>query len=241
MRRVKHAATLDLTSVLRFLRSRLAGARLLAFSPAMNTIAGLILAGGRSSRMGAPKYLVELKGQRLLDRMVRCLSPQVGSLAVSLPPDAVAELPGTLTALRDASPTFEGPLAGVLAGLDWTATLEPAITHLMTAPVDLPFLPDDTVARLAAAAADSETVVIAEGPSGRAPLVALWPLSVRDRLADYLAGPGRKVQAFLAEVKMATARFAAVNDGDSAIDPFFNINAPGDLKTAENWLSRRRP
>ncbi len=191
--------------------------------------------------MGAPKAFLELGGETLVERLARLLMPKVERLAVSLSPGLDAPLPPSIALLRDASPTFEGPLAGVLAGLQWAADLDPAVTHLMTAPVDLPFLPEDTVARLVADAADSETVVIAEGPSGRAPLVALWPLSVRDRLADYLAGPGRKVQAFLAEGKMATAHFAAVDDGDGAIDPFFNINAPDDLKTAENWLFRHRP
>lgn len=191
--------------------------------------------------MGAPKAFLELGGETLVERLARLLMPKVERLAVSLSPGLDAPLPPSIAVLRDASPTFEGPLAGVLAGLQWAADLDPAVTHLMTVPVDLPFLPDDTVAHLVADAADSETVVIAEGPSGRAPLVALWPLSVRDRLADYLSGPGRKVQAFLAEGKVATARFAAESDGDSAIDPFFNINTPDDLKTAENWLFRHRP
>lgn len=191
--------------------------------------------------MGAPKAFLELGGETLVERLARLLMPKVERLAVSLSPGLDAPLPPSIAVLRDASPTFEGPLAGVLAGLQWAADLDPAVTHLMTAPVDVPFLPDDTVARLAADAADSETVVIAEGPSGRAPLVALWPLSVRDRLTDYLSGPGRKVQAFLAEGKVATARFAAVDGGDGAIDPFFNINAPDDLKTAENWLFQHRP
>jgi molybdopterin-guanine dinucleotide biosynthesis protein A len=213
----------------------------LALIAPMKRIAGLILAGGRSSRMGAPKAFVELGGETLVERIARLLMPKVERLAVSLSPGLDAPLPPSIAVLRDASPTFEGPLAGVLAGLQWAATLEPAVSHLMTVPVDLPFLPDDTVARLLAEVTDSETVVIAEGPSGRAPLIALWPLSVRVRLADYLSGPGRKVQAFLAEGKLATARFAAVDDGDDAIDPFFNINAPEDLKTAENWLFQHRP
>ena len=207
----------------------------------MKRIAGLILAGGRSNRMGAPKAFVELGGETLVERLARRLAPEVDRLAVGLPPGLDVPLPPSVTALRDASPTFEGPLAGVLAGLEWAATLKPAVSHLMTVPVDLPFLPDDTVTRLRAKASDSETVVIAEGPSGRAPLVALWPLSVRARLADYLSGPGRKVQAFLAEGKVATASFAAVGDGNLPIDPFFNINVPDDLQQAANWLSCRRP
>lgn len=191
--------------------------------------------------MGAPKAFVELDGETLVERLARLLVPKVDRLAVSLSPGLDAPLPPSIAVLRDASPTFEGPLAGVLAGLDWAATLEPAVTHLMTVPVDLPFLPDDTVARLFAEVTDSETVVIAEGPSGRAPLVALWPLSLRSRLAEYLAGPDRKVQAFLAGGKVATASFAGLDSGDFAIDPFFNINAPDDLQAAANWLSRRRP
>lgn len=208
----------------------------------MNSIAGLILAGGRSRRMGgAAKALAELGGETLMARLARLLTLQVVRLAVVLPPHLDAPLPPSAALLRDASPTFEGPLAGLLAGLDWAAALPSAVTHLATAPVDLPFLPADVVARLAAAPGDPDTIVIAEGPSGRAPLVALWPLAARPRLAAFLAGPDRRVQAFLGRERVETVTFAEILVGERSVDPFFNVNSPGDLRRAEEWQTGCRP
>jgi molybdenum cofactor guanylyltransferase len=216
------------------------------FTWRMMKLAGLILAGGRSSRMGGtPKALIELAGATLLDRAVAALAPHVGDLAVNLPPDL--GLPGVkIPVVRDASETFEGPLAGVLAGLHRALALSTRPAHLLTAPVDLPFLPVDLAARLMAGTDDQEVVVFAEGPSGRAPLCALWPLSVAPRLSAFLAGEERRVGAFLASEQATSVVFAPFIVGGRAIDPFFNINTPADLADATEliglggpWSSRR--
>ncbi len=216
------------------------------FISAMDNFAGLILAGGRSSRMGGtPKALVELAGATLLERAVAVLAPEVGDLAVNLPPGL--DLPGlALPIVRDESATFEGPLAGVLAGLGRASTLSPRPTHLLTAPVDLPFLPAGLAERLATGLDEVDTIVFAEGPAGRAPLCALWPLSVTPRLSAFLAeGAERRVGAFLAGERTRSVVFGSVVIAGGTIDPFFNINAPADLAEAAEliagrpWSSRR--
>jgi len=208
----------------------------------MTKFAGLILAGGRSSRMGGtPKALVELAGATLLERAVDAITPQVGDLAVSLPPDF--DVPGlAFPVVRDETPTFEGPLAGVVAGVVRASALSPRPTHLLTVPVDLPFLPGELAGRLATGIDGPETIVFAEGPGGRAPLCALWPLSVAPRLSAFLAGgTERRVGAFLANERTRSVVFAPVAIGGRAVDPFFNINRPADLAEAAELIGAGRP
>lgn len=212
------------------------------FIPDMTKFSGLILAGGRSSRMGgAPKALIELAGATLLERAVAAVAPQVGELAVNLPPDL--DLPGMdLPVVRDETSTYEGPLAGVLAGLIQASTLARRPTHLLTAPVDLPFLPLDLAMRLSACLDGSDGIVLAEGPSGRAPLCALWPLSVAPRLSAFLAGgTDRRVGAFLSGERTRSILFPSVAIGGTAVDPFFNINTPADLAEASGLIVIDRP
>ncbi|MBS1181323.1 MAG: Molybdopterin-guanine dinucleotide biosynthesis protein MobA [Proteobacteria bacterium] len=208
----------------------------------MYSFAGLILAGGRSSRMGdTPKALVHLAGATLLERAATVLAPEVGDLAVNLPPGL--DLPElALPVIRDETPTFEGPLAGVLAGLRRASALSPRPTHLLTVPVDLPFLPSGLAERLAAGIDGPQTIVVAEGPTGRAPLCALWPLSVAPQLAAFLAGGSeRRVGAFLADQPTSRVAFAAIVVAGKTIDPFFNINAPADLVEAAGLIAAVRP
>lgn len=190
---------------------------------------------------GTPKALIELAGATLLARVAAVLSPQVADLAVNPPPGVEFSGPD-LPVVRDGTPTFEGPLAGVLAGLARASALSPEPTHLLTAPVDLPFLPQDLADRLAAGLEDADTIVFAEGPAGRAPLCALWPLSVAPRLEAFLAGGSeRRVGAFLAGERTRRVPFAAVLVGERAVDPFFNINTPADLALAAEMLGSARP
>ncbi|PIO98538.1 molybdenum cofactor guanylyltransferase [Pleomorphomonas carboxyditropha] len=207
----------------------------------MTKFAGLILAGGRSSRMGGtPKALVELAGATLLQRAVDALAPQVGDLAVSLPPGLdVPDL--ALAVVRDEASTFEGPLAGVAAGLARASALSPRPTHLLTVPVDLPFLPGELAERLAAGIDGPDTIVFAAGPGGRAPLCALWPLSAAPRLSAFLAGAERRVGAFLAGERTGSVVFAPVGIGGRTVDPFFNINTPADLAEAAGLIGAGRP
>ncbi len=190
-------------------------------------IAGVILAGGRSSRMGGrDKALLELGGQSLLDRLRARFSPQVGALAINTNAELGAAAHGC-EVLPDRFAGFPGPLAGIHAGLLWAETL-PGVTHLATVSVDTPFLPVDFVARLAGARADGGPVALARSDGRLHPTCALWPVALRARLEAFLgAGATGKVLAFAEDVGYLAVDFPAV-----PFDPFFNINTPEDLAKA---------
>lgn len=181
-------------------------------------IAGLVVMGGRATRMGGrDKALLPFGDGTILASAIARFRPQVGPLALSANGDPARLSTFGLTVLPDAIDGPEGPLAGVLAGLAWAATL-PGVTHLATIPGDAPFPPDDLVARLAAAAGDG--AACAEGPSGPEPLHALWPTAALPRLRR-LASPRRALQAL-----------GAVSVLFDAPDAFLDVDTPQDLDRA---------
>jgi molybdopterin-guanine dinucleotide biosynthesis protein A len=201
-------------------------------------ILGLVLAGGASRRMGADKRTLELAGRPLLARVAARLAPQVLSLSVALDretadrldagdaPDLAAAIPPGATVLRDAENTREGPLAGLLAGLRWAA--DQGAPRLLTVPVDTPLLPADTAARLAAAA-EGDAIAVAESGGRIHHTVALVPTGLVQDLAAFLVGDDRRVRAFLARHAVRTVAFPPVRLDGWAVDPFTNLNAPGDV------------
>lgn len=198
-------------------------------------IAGVILAGGLSRRMGGgDKGLLALGGRTVLGHVVSRLSPQVPALAVNTNGDPARFPDFGLPVVADTIAGFAGPLAGVLAGLEW-ASANTECRAIVTAAGDTPFFPADLVERLDLAVAESRPAV-ACCAGRRHPVFALWPLGLRDDLAGCLAGGERRVSAFLerhgfVEVEFPTARFGA-----REIDPFFNINTKDDLAEAEAIL-----
>ncbi len=203
-------------------------------------LAGVILAGGRATRMGGgDKGLLRLAGRRLIDRVIDRLAPQCGPLSVSANGDPARLADLGLPILPDVLPEgvapLPGPLAGVLAGLDWAASL--GAPGIVTAAADTPFLPSDLVARLVAAAPTSGLVLAAtrdtEGHLHRHPTFGLWPVALRHDLRAALAA-GERAMARWADGRGAgVAVFAA-----APVDPFFNINRPEDLAQAHALLAR---
>lgn len=183
-------------------------------------IAGLILAGGRGVRMGgADKALLMLAGRPLLAHVMARLAPQVEALAVSANGDAARFAAFGLPVLTDAPDHLgAGPLAGVLAGLDWAAGL--GAERLLVVAVDTPFLPTDLAARLGA----TPGAAFAASAGRDHPSVALWPVDGRAQLAALFALGERRLRAALA----GATRVEFVSP-----DPFFNINSPADLAAAE--------
>ncbi len=198
-------------------------------------LCGIVLAGGESRRLGRDKALVPLGGQPLLVRVLRRLAPQVAALAVSRHAGTLEGFPPGTAVLVDPPGARAGPLAGVLAGLDWAAAQHPEARAVVTVPVDVPFLPDDFVARLVAArdAAGADACVAASG-GRRHPVAALWPLPARHVLRQLLEGDGpRRVGDALGRLSPAQASWPAV-----PFDPFLNINTAEDLAAAEAVLAR---
>ena len=193
-------------------------------------VAGLVLAGGRSSRMGQDKALLALAGRPLIEHVLDRLAPQVGYVAVSWNGEAAALAHLGLPLLEDGSPDRPGPLAGVLAGLDWAAGQ--GADWLATVPVDTPFVPRDLVARLVAAAVPGGGPVLAASDSGLHPTAALWPVRLREDLRLALDQGQRRVAGWALDQGAVTVPFTS----EGGHDPFVNLNTPEDLAAAEALL-----
>ncbi len=207
---------------------------------------GVILAGGLATRMGGgDKGLLEIGGEPLLQRVIDRIEPQVGGLALNANGNAGRFARYRLPVLPDTIPGFPGPLAGVLAGLDWAA--EQGADSIVTVAADTPFFPCDLVPRLLLAAEDApHLLALACTPrsgdealkSGggkkinRHPTFGLWPVSLRDDLRAALERGLRKVVLWTDQHGAGEALFPA-----EPFDPFFNVNTPEDLARAQALAS----
>lgn len=192
---------------------------------------GVILAGGLAQRMGGgDKGLLRLGDTTLLARVAARLAPQVAALALNAGGDPARFAGLGLPVIADSVAGAPGPLAGLLAGLDWAAGQGAA--HIVTAACDTPFLPADLVARLMAEAPRAP-IVLARSATGLHPTFGLWPVALRDDLRAALTGGTRKVRAWAERHGTAEALF---DDGPQ--DAFFNINTPADLAAAEKALAQ---
>ncbi len=190
---------------------------------------GVILAGGKATRMGGgDKALLDLgTGRTLLDQVITRLAPQVDALALNANGDAGRFARFDLPVIADSIDGFAGPLAGVLAGLDWAAGK--GARTLVSVAADTPFFPPDLARRLAETGADmAHPLVLAATPDGRHPTFGLWPVSLRDDLRKALEGGLRKVVQWTDRHGGREALF------EGADDPFFNVNTPGDLEKARD-------
>ena len=196
---------------------------------------GLILAGGLARRLGGlDKGLIEVEGRPILARLVERLAPQCAALLLNANGDAARFVSFGLPVIEDEIGGFAGPLAGVLAGMDYAATRFPSAQNLLSVPADTPFIPADLAARLEAARDASGARIAVAASAGRSHhAVALWPLALADDLRQVLSQGERRVSGFIARYENAEADWPA-----EAYDPFFNVNRPEDLSEAEA-LARR--
>lgn len=191
---------------------------------------GLVLAGGRALRLGGgDKGLLAIGGRPILARVLDRLAPCAAViLNANGDPARFAEL--ALPVVADDVPGFAGPLAGILAGLDWAAAHRPDLAHVVSAPADCPFLPADLVARLHGAARKTGLPLACAGSGGRRhPVAALWPVALRHDLRRAVVDEGlHKVGAWMDRHGVAIAEWPA-----APVDPFLNVNTPDDLAAAE--------
>jgi len=201
---------------------------------AIERIAGVLLAGGQARRMGGgDKCLRTLGGETLLARAIRRLGGQVGRMVLNANGDPARFADFGLPVVADPVEGFAGPLAGVLAGLDWAAEQAPGTEWIVTVPTDAPAFPADLVGCLAAAL-DDDGADIACAASGdrHHPVFGLWPVTLRAALRDALIGRDvRKVDVFTADYRLAVADWPA-----EPVDPFLNVNRPEELAAAERLL-----
>lgn len=199
-------------------------------------VVGLLLAGGQSRRMGGgDKALRPLGGASMLERVIERLRPQVAALVLNANGDAARFANFGLPVVADSVPDFAGPLAGVLAGLDWSAAHRPDCPFIVSVATDAPFLPTNLVARLAAELEAAEADLACAASAGRAhPVFGLWPVRLRDDLRRAVREEGiRKVDEWTARHKLVTVPFL-----DAPVDPFFNANRPEDLILAAALLQK---
>ena len=201
-------------------------------------VVGLVLAGGQSRRMGGgDKALRMLGGMTLVERVIERLRPQVEALALNANGDPARFAKFALPVVADTVPDFAGPLAGVLAGLDWAATHHPDCPLVASVATDAPFFPSDLITRLAHdlefAGADLACAV----SGGRAhPVFGLWSVRLREDLRRAVIEEGvRKVDQWTSRYRLVMVPFAL-----QPIDPFFNANRPEDLEAAAAMLDADR-
>ncbi|MDP3256090.1 molybdenum cofactor guanylyltransferase MobA [Bosea sp. (in: a-proteobacteria)] len=196
---------------------------------------GLLLAGGLARRMGGgDKPLRTIAGRTILAHVIERLAPQCDGLVVNANGDPARFADCGLPVVADSVPDFAGPLAGILAGLDWMAAHRPESEWLVSVAADTPFIPRDLVARLYAAR-QAENVPLACAASGgwTHPVIGLWPVSLRDDLRRALTVEGeRKIDRWTARHGCASAEWPV-----DPVDPFFNANRPEDLDEAERLFA----
>jgi molybdenum cofactor guanylyltransferase len=192
---------------------------------------GLVLAGGLARRMGGgDKARTRIGGATILQRVLGCIGPQCSAVILNANGDPARFADVGLPVVADSVPDFAGPLAGILAGLDWAAANVPDTEWIASVPGDCPFLPKNLVARLhATRAAAGLPLACARSGEWRHPVVALWPVKLRDDLRHAL------VDEDLHKIEIWTARhgIAIADWPNEPIDPFFNVNTPEDAAKAE--------
>lgn len=201
-----------------------------------DVLVGVILAGGRSSRMGGgDKCLRELGGRTLLNHVADRVRPQVDTLSLNVNGRVERFEKADLPIAPDVLGEGFGPLAGILTGMEWARHHVPECDRVVTVPSDTPFLPADLVAGLLNAAGGRWGVACARSRGRLHPVIGLWPVGLADTLRQALTVEGlRAVGAWAERYLVGIADF----DDENGIDPFFNVNRPGDLAMAEAMLRR---
>ena len=201
----------------------------------MTAVAGVLLAGGQSRRMGGgDKCLRPLAGKPILEHVLERVRPQVGPLLLNANGDPARFEGFGLPVEGDVVEGFAGPLAGVLTGLDWARRTQPDCRWLVSFACDAPFMPRDLVQRLLDTVADDTADLACAASGGRShPVFGLWPVRLADDLRRAMVDEEiRKVDRWTARY-----RLAEVDWPTEPFDPFFNTNRPDDLAAAESLIA----
>jgi molybdenum cofactor guanylyltransferase/molybdopterin-guanine dinucleotide biosynthesis protein MobB len=210
-------------------------------APLHREVTGIVLAGGLSRRMGGgDKGLRELAGKPMLAHVLDRLRPQVGRLAINANGDPARFAAFGVPVVPDTIEGFVGPLAGVLAGMRWSAAHAPRARWIATAAGDAPLLPADLVARLMAAVGDN-SIALAQSNGDLHPVIGLWPVALADDLEAQLRAGVRKVLAWTDRHGTTAVAFPPQRIGDASVDPFFNANTPEELDGLRAMLVRAAP
>jgi len=197
----------------------------------MKDVAGIVLAGGAASRIGGEKALLPFRGGVLLDAVIARAAPQVSVLAINVAREDESRYRTQFSSrplIADDFPKGTGPLAGVIAGLEWLAK-QGSAQWLATFPCDTPFLPHDLVAQLMAGAGDAP--VFARDEARMHGVCAVWPVSCGTRLREGVEqGRLRSLHSAMESLGGETRLIRA------EAHAFFNINTADNLATAEQLV-----
>jgi molybdenum cofactor guanylyltransferase len=201
-------------------------------TPAMSkNTPGVLLAGGLARRMGGgDKPMRQIGGRSILARAIARLQPQCDGLVLSANGDPTRFKDFALPVIADTVEDHPGPLAGILACLDWAAANRPEVSWVLSVAADCPFLPRDLVARLHQARGEQNADLVVAASGGRShPVIGLWRVGLREELRHALVAEDiRKVDRWTSRYRLATVTWPT-----EPLDPFFNANTIDDLAEAE--------
>jgi molybdopterin-guanine dinucleotide biosynthesis protein A len=202
-------------------------------------VTGVVIAGGRSSRMDhREKALLDLAGEPMIHRIIGRLRPQVGRMVINANGDPERFATLGLPIVADTIEGHAGPLAGLQAGLQWARAETRDARFIASVAADTPFIPDDLVARLLAALEQAGASSAIASSSGEwTPVIGLWSIALADTLAEALRQGVRAVRRFAMAQGSAVVEFPLEEIGGEPIDPFFNVNTPEDLEKARALLA----
>jgi len=192
---------------------------------------GVLLAGGLARRMGGgDKPMRQIAGRTILDRVIARLKPQCDGLILNANGDPARFAAFGLPVIADTVADFPGPLAGILAALDWAAANRPEVSLVLSVAADCPFLPRDLVSRLYQALAEQNAQLAVAASGGQShPVIGLWSVGLRGELRHALVVEDlRKIDRWTARYKLATVTWPV-----KPLDPFFNANTIDDIAEAE--------
>jgi molybdopterin-guanine dinucleotide biosynthesis protein A len=198
-------------------------------------IPGVLLAGGLARRMGGgDKPMRAIGGRTILERVIARLSPQCDGLILNANGDPARFAAFGLPVIADNVADFPGPLAGILAALDWTAANRPNVEWVLSAAADCPFLPRDLVARLYRSLSEENAQLAVAASDGQShPVIGLWSVALRDELRHALVKEDiRKIDRWTARYRLAIVSWPTM-----PLDPFFNANTIEDIAEAERLVA----
>lgn len=192
---------------------------------------GVILAGGLARRMGGgDKPMRKIRGTTILEHVVRRLSDQCAGIILNANGDPSRFGSFGLSVVEDDVKGNPGPLAGILAALDWTAANRPDAEWVVSVAGDCPFLPRDLVCRLHGARTMKQTELAVASAGGQIhPVIGLWRVALRHKLRHALVEEEiRKIDRWTGRYSMATVTWSI-----EPVDPFYNANTLEDIREAE--------
>ncbi|MGB1361178.1 MAG: molybdenum cofactor guanylyltransferase MobA [Alphaproteobacteria bacterium] len=192
-----------------------------------NKISCVLMAGGKSSRMGTDKSWVNVAKEPMINRVINIITPQVDEIIINTnsTDDRYNKL--GFNVHSDSITDFAGPLAGVLTGLENCKN-----DIVLSIPVDCPLLPDDLVSRMLDKMNDDTDVVVASSNSRTHPVIALWKKDLKDNLSQSLKNDIRKVDMFTKELNCNIVDF-----DDYKYDVFMNVNTQDDLDKVNGYIN----